>query len=1308
MPDAFTSHELRRYADVLDSESPRSAEAGDLALALDPALANTSSLCAALDALAEVVAVRLNAFAAFITLTDGTTQHLLAGSWRDKYDSDDPHPPPTPQWLAPTSADRAAWLHLLRLTLGLNNDADADANNNDHNQNSQHERADASPTGNPITRCRLADDIHTAHLTCVNDAPNLRRFAAAPIVSARGIAIGAVFAVYTTGRMLGGQRNPQTRLLRATADKAMAQLEAARAVRLRDRVAALHGRLKSFVKFKDIVAQLSEESPMAHRHRREEREDGSPEVVGSQLHQEQELGEEDIADGAGLRGPHEGEAGALRRNHDNIGDPASVSVDSTADGEGAGGDKRGNGDAEDETTYRKVFARAAEGLRYGMDVDGVSFLNGLVGFHGLSIPIGEAEIELENEMAAESSADCQDDLDADVKDEDVDDSQTLRDGSAAPQSNRTATSHAGDTAPGSERTFISTEYERSVIARRPAECLGLSVVHDKWPILKHVGKRTVGLKDLDEGFLQRLLHRFPDGSLWYFDEDGTPYTFSPDDDRLISAAGDDDLRQVSKSFPGVRQLFFAPLTDPTSLKRLAGCLAWTTRLTPLFTVAADLDIFKSFLSSVESEISRIDAISAVKQQEAFVSSVSHELRTPLHGILGAVEFLSDTDLDDFQHELAETIRSCSSTLHETLSSVLAYAKINQFERRRDKPILQQRTVTQPSPWAMEDKDLGRETADTQGTLFCVADVAVLCEGVVEVTASGYAFGNDSHKDVSVVLDIPHRHRWTFVTEPAVLKRILSNILGNALKYTDSGFIRVSLGIGDTQDDRSKLGVPSDDGRKLLVLTVADSGRGISRDFLQKHLFSPFTQENAVASEGVGLGMSIVKSMVGLLGGKVLVVSSPGEGTTFTVSLPMQEHAEDDIPTSDPSAAMMEVLPKIRECKRTVAFCGFDDKMLCESMAGYFRDWFQWEVVQAGESPQRSSRVDIVVVDGTGDAAMKALHDSHVYASAHLFIAALERPTRTNRRNSAAAGSQARIEVTTTRPIGPLKLCKAVSSCLSRLAEVDQGKTIREVDACNGESQSPTREMASTMADGADKIQSASPPPPSRPPPSAEEEHSRSSSPSTSPHRKSSAADAEPPPLPERPRRPPPPPAPPETTSPADPHSSSSPAKEAKEKEQQPRLLLVEDNMVNLKLLQTFLKKHNYTNLTAAENGQIAVDAVIDLGESNRCFDVIFMDISMPVMDGFAATVAIRRLEREKRDDSGAARAPVVSTRPPAYIVALTGLAGTKDEERAYTAGIDLVLTKPVKFKELKEVLDRWGKGERVSGRVGEGNDGVGS
>ncbi|OJD34181.1 histidine kinase-group i protein [Diplodia corticola] len=1274
MSDASTTHEFRRYADALDPGTPQSPGAAHRALAIDPALAKASSLCEALDALVEVVAVRLNAFAAFITLTDGSTQHLLAGSWHDKHDSDDPNPPPTPQWFAPTPADRAAWLHLFRLTLGLNDD--------DDNENTPDHLNKPTPTP-PITRRRLADAPHTAHLTCVTSAPHARRFAAAPIVSARGVPIGAVFTLHTRPRLLGGERNAQARLLHATAAKAMAQLEVARAVRSRDRLAALHGKLKAFVKFKDVVALMSEEPPVVVRRRRR---DGQ---VGSELRREEVLREEDMAEGGMLKGSDEGEAGALGRNHDNVENAASVSVDDAGRSDGG---NRGRGSTEGETMYRKVFARAAEGLRCGLDVEGVTFLNGLVGFHGLSNPVGEAEIELENEMDAQTVGEFQDNTGTEPGNEDAEGSQTLRGGSAASQSKQ----DPDDSDSGGERTFISTAYERSVLERRPAECLGLSVVHDKWPIVKHLGKGTVGLKFLDEGFLQRLLRRFPDGNVWYFGEDNTLYTFSLEDDRLISVADDDDLRHVSKSFPGVRQLFFAPLTDPTSLKRLACCLAWTTRITPLFTRAADLDPVRTFLQSVESEVSRIDAIAAVKQQEAFVSSVSHELRTPLHGILGAVEFLSDTSLDSFQCELAETIRSCSTTLHDTLSSVLAYAKINQFERRSDKPVARRRALKQPSPWAMEDKDLGRETADTEGTMYCVADVSTLCEGVVEVTANGYSFGNETSKDVAIVLNIAPRPRWTFVTEPAIIKRILSNILGNALKYTESGYVKVSVHIDDTENDPSDLAAPNDDGRKLLFITVADSGRGINKDFLQKHLFSPFTQENAVATDGVGLGMSIVKSMVGLLGGKIRVTSTPGKGTTFTVSIPMQEN-KDDVPTSEPSAALTEALLRVRERRRKVAIFGFDS-MLRESLLTYFRDWFQWDVVESGEGER--CWADIVVVDGTGDAATKAIRHGFD-ASVYLFVAALEKPARTKRRNSLAAGSQGHIEVTTTRPIGPLKLCKAVLVCLARLAEVDLGETVREADTAARDSRQPKRQVSFITTNNTEPEPASTPQPSS----SAEEASSAPAPPSSLPMRP--PTDLVPSPIPERPHRPSPPPhlAPPSAPPPGITNSSSSSstvaAKPGVEGEESPRLLLVEDNAVNLKLLQTFLKKQGYTELTAAGNGQIAVNEVVTLGEGNRGFDVIFMDISMPVMDGFAATMAIRAFERERRDESEAAHPPLATIRPPTYIVALTGLAGTMDEERAYAAGVDLVLTKPVKFKELGGVLEKWQRGERVLGRFDE-------
>lgn len=80
------------------------------------------------------------------------------------------------------------------------------------------------------------------------------------------------------------------------------------------------------------------------------------------------------------------------------------------------------------------------------------------------------------------------------------------------------------------------------------------------------------------------------------------------------------------------------------------------------------------------------------------------------------------------------------------------------------------------------------------------------------------------------------------------------------------------------------------------------------------------------------------------------------------------------------------------------------------------------------------------------------------------------------------------------------------------------------------------------------------------------------------------------------------------------------------------------------------------------------------------------------MDGFAATVAIRNIEREKRDGG---KPPLMDVCPCSYIVALTGLASARDEERGYQSGMDLVLTKPVKFKELKELLQRWKAGKEL-------------
>jgi CheY-like chemotaxis protein len=125
-----------------------------------------------------------------------------------------------------------------------------------------------------------------------------------------------------------------------------------------------------------------------------------------------------------------------------------------------------------------------------------------------------------------------------------------------------------------------------------------------------------------------------------------------------------------------------------------------------------------------------------------------------------------------------------------------------------------------------------------------------------------------------------------------------------------------------------------------------------------------------------------------------------------------------------------------------------------------------------------------------------------------------------------------------------------------------------------------------------------------------------------------------------------------------------------------RVLVVDDNLINLNLMITFLKKRQLTVLDAAENGKLAVEAVERMKSG---YDIIFMDISMPVMNGFEATRAIRSLEK---DEDG---------RKPAIIIALTGLSSSRDESDAMASGVDLFLTKPVSFREVSRLLSEWEK-----------------
>jgi CheY-like chemotaxis protein len=130
------------------------------------------------------------------------------------------------------------------------------------------------------------------------------------------------------------------------------------------------------------------------------------------------------------------------------------------------------------------------------------------------------------------------------------------------------------------------------------------------------------------------------------------------------------------------------------------------------------------------------------------------------------------------------------------------------------------------------------------------------------------------------------------------------------------------------------------------------------------------------------------------------------------------------------------------------------------------------------------------------------------------------------------------------------------------------------------------------------------------------------------------------------------------------------------------LLLVDDNKINLSLLETFVKRYKRKlAYDCAENGLLAVEAA---RQNPSGYDIIFMDISMPEMDGLEATREIRKLESERIATLGEADAP-----SPALVVALTGLANGRDQTDAFVSGVDLFMTKPTKFKEIGSLIEEW-------------------
>ncbi|USW57440.1 Putative signal transduction response regulator, receiver domain, histidine kinase/HSP90-like ATPase [Septoria linicola] len=352
--------------------------------------------------------------------------------------------------------------------------------------------------------------------------------------------------------------------------------------------------------------------------------------------------------------------------------------------------------------------------------------------------------------------------------------------------------------------------------------------------------------------------------------------------RLRTPEEDLDHHELLQQVPGARTVIFMPLFDSLRAKLIAGLVLWSC--TPGRMVDVYISHVRAFASCITSELERVDMQRDEAAKTTFIASMSHELRTPLHGILGAADFLLDATTSAYDTGLVQSIITCGKTLLETLNHVLDHSKINKLGNKGEEPM-----SSEPADNAFMDSM----------NLVGDVDLSVLVEEAAEVMAVGHTFRkvkpqttnssllksfdsltsslesgqSGSGSGVTVLLDVTARHDWRVTTQPGAISRIVMNLLGNAFKYTSEGFIALSLrAFGDVHNDQVSV-----------LIRVVDSGRGMSENFLQERLFVPFSQEDSF-QPGVGLGFSIVKQLVDMLGGSINVQSAPHRGTQVDVYL----------------------------------------------------------------------------------------------------------------------------------------------------------------------------------------------------------------------------------------------------------------------------------------------------------------------------------------------------------------------------------------------------------------------------------------